>query len=248
MARKAKKHASGGAEVAATKSDSLPSFDEQALTALTSKIEQQFGKGKPPKEQQPTTGKRSSNYESPGTEAKGRGTKGKARTQEKHARGIKRDAHGNAKAADEPAAKRQKKQAKHQNGEERDGRAVLLEEILALGGTEEDLDLVADVVSDDEEEGSAPTNSTDKSLRKDLANFVAGLGIKGDAQETDADTVTDEEADNAWEEASASESPSVESEEEEAAPPLNKKTEISPSKPEILATSNPNRLVSTIPS
>lgn len=86
--------------------------------------------------------------------------------------GKKRDSQGNVKDSEISKPK--------------NDRDTLLQEILALGGTEEDLDLVADAVSDDEDlEGSGPSTS-DKDLKKELAKFVSGLGIEVQADEESA--------------------------------------------------------------
>lgn len=239
MARKSKKPASGGSEAPNSKSDNFASFDEQALSALTAKIEQEFGKTKSEHERQPDTINRSRKHEKSGTDVKVKAAKGKVRTQEL-ARGTKRDAHGNTKLAGKAAANSQPGPTKQRSVKGMDDRAVLLEEILALGGTEEDLDLVADVVSDEEDEESNSTKPADKSFRKDLASFVAALGIEGDIQEDDADSIADEEADDGWEEASDPDSSRVQSEEITEAP--TKKAKLS--SPEAQLSINPNRLVS----
>lgn len=53
---------------------------------------------------------------------------------------------------------------------------VLLEEILALGGNKDDLDLVGDADSDDDAPAAASGN-TDKNLHAELAQFAAALGF-----------------------------------------------------------------------
>ncbi|KAL7628240.1 RNA-binding ribosome biosynthesis protein mak21 [Parahypoxylon ruwenzoriense] len=57
--------------------------------------------------------------------------------------------------------------------------STLLDEIRALGGDEEDLKLVGDINSDDEEidDGKGKKNA-DKDLRAELAKFAAGLGFE----------------------------------------------------------------------
>lgn len=64
----------------------------------------------------------------------------------------------------------------------------LQEEVLALGGTMDDYELVAGAPSDSEMEGDEmkSVKASHKSLGRDLQQFVRGLGIdKADAQETD---------------------------------------------------------------
>jgi len=70
---------------------------------------------------------------------------------------------------------------------------------LALGGTEEDLDLVAEALSDEEDNKVAVP---DKSFRKELANFVAGLGIEGEINEVGGDDSDEEDAGDGLEDAS----------------------------------------------
>jgi ribosome biogenesis protein MAK21 len=170
---------------------SIPSFDEKALSVLTAKIEKGFGAGK---SQQPGDLKRGK-QESNGTNYQ-RSAKAQSKTKPvEQARGIKRDSRGNAKVAGgEPPTKQR-------NEKSNDDRAVLLKEILALGGTEEDLDLVVDAVSDEEDDDSNEV-LPDKSFRKELANFVAGLGIEGELDEVGSSGSDKEDTNDGWEDAS----------------------------------------------
>jgi ribosome biogenesis protein MAK21 len=94
----------------------------------------------------------------------------------------------------DPGSRRQNKQA-----------STLLDEILALGGNEDDLDLVANVDSGDEG-GEAPRPKVssepiaDKSLRDELAQFASTLGFskfrENEDPETDEDSDVVEEAPN----------------------------------------------------
>ncbi|KAK4209038.1 CBF/Mak21 family-domain-containing protein [Rhypophila decipiens] len=89
--------------------------------------------------------------------------------------------------------------------------SALLDEILALGGDEADLELVANIDSDDEG-GNAPQSkesgniSIDKSFQDELAKFASSLGFDSVRQEDDA--TADEESEE-----------DVSSDEEEIAPP-----------------------------
>ncbi|KAI1004291.1 Ribosome biogenesis protein [Podosphaera aphanis] len=96
----------------------LPSFDEKALTALTSRIEEslEMHKLQPPV----------------------------ART--------KRDAAGNAKVSGKPTITNTGSSSRPKHSEDKASKETLLKEILALGGTEEDLELVEDLSSEDNEE------------------------------------------------------------------------------------------------
>lgn len=97
--------------------------------------------------------------------------------------GKKRDSQGNVKDRSESNSA--------------DDRETLLQEILALGGTEEDLDLIAGAVSDDEDLGGAAPATSNKDLKKELAKFVAGLGIEGHVEEESAGE--EEDQDGHWE-------------------------------------------------
>ncbi|KFY47351.1 hypothetical protein V495_01985 [Pseudogymnoascus sp. VKM F-4514 (FW-929)] len=137
---------------------SLPSFDESALSALTEKIEKGFNKG--------------ASSEAAQKPAKKDKNKPNGASQSKDtAPGKKRDAEGNVKTT-----------AKSNKAAEGSARDILLQEILALGGTEEDLDLVEGVESEDEDvEGTQP-KIDDPKFAKEFSKFIAGLGIEGQAQ------------------------------------------------------------------
>lgn len=169
---------------------------------MTEKIEKGFGENKASqqlgdadsgnyKKQKPTTGQRNSD------------PKIKAKHPEKN-RGTKRDAHGNVKPAGKAKTESSISVSKNHNGDANDDRNALLKEILALGGTEEDLDLVAGVKSDDEDLEGIDGSPQDKSLKKELAKFVAGLGIEGAVLEDvgESELEQDEEVEGVWEEVS----------------------------------------------
>jgi len=189
MAKKKIKSSKGAESSKQQENLNLPSFDETALSALTARIEKGLDN------KQPDT------------------SSGKSRPTSKHptpiARGVKRDASGNAKSTTNPKAangtnkkdKKDKTDMKQGNGENK--REILLQEILALGGTAEDLDLVGDAPSDEDGEYDEISTSVDKSFKRDLARFVEGLGIEGSGEkdlaeepveesEEDQDTVEDE--------------------------------------------------------
>lgn len=171
----------------------LPSFDESALSALTEKIEKGFNKGTS-----------SDAVQKPAKKDK---NKPNGASQSKDtAPGKKRDAEGNVKLTTKSnkAAVRKPKQAESGAAAEGSARDILLQEIFALGGTEEDLDLVEGVESEDEDvEGNQPKDD-DPKFAKEFSKFVAGLGIEGqaqiDASESEAE-VDEADADSEeWEE------------------------------------------------
>lgn len=75
-------------------------------------------------------------------------------------------------------------------------RAQIEEEILALGGSKEDLDLVADVASELELEGTKPSKAPRNDLKKELMKFVQDIGIQTVNYES-SESEDEEEADDA---------------------------------------------------
>jgi ribosome biogenesis protein MAK21 len=160
----------------------VATFDEQALLALTGKIEKDL-------HEQQRAGK---------VENAGAGHQKAARHSRSMAkvdsvplglnRGIKRGANGSIKLAgrdrieDRNAALKQ-----HKEGDVKDN--PLLEDILALGGTKEDYELVVGADSDDQGEDSV--EHKDMSLQNDLAKFVATLDIEGIARGADDTEIQD---------------------------------------------------------
>lgn len=230
-----------------SKNDSLPTFDEKALSALTAKIEKGFEKDKP---QQSTPNASSNGSRKQGGLSNGV-KKSNANPEPKNkspelTRGTKRDANGNAKGGSKVAAKSQGPPADQKNGKGEDERGVLLQEILALGGTEEDLDLIADAESDEEDGGQKTEALPDKSLKKELAKFVAGLGMEGNMAEEESEPEVDGDEDgdeDGWEEASDVESSVASDGPEETEPAV--KVPVPPSK-DTSSTKDANRLVSTV--
>lgn len=177
--------------------DSIPSFDESALSALTEKIEQGLSKTNAPrKPAEPANRSHKQEVKTNGRKPKELNAKNSKLTEQ--ARGTKRDSKGNAK----PTSPISQSKKSVQKGNTDDDRATLLKEILALGGTEEDLDLVADAASDDEELDAQESATTDKTLKKDLAKFVASLGINAQLGEEADDSEDEEPVEDEWEEAS----------------------------------------------
>jgi ribosome biogenesis protein MAK21 len=228
--------------------DVLPPFDETALSALTEKIEKGFGKRKAPQQLGDTgSGNRKIGKETNGQRDSDSKTKGK---NAEHNRGTKRDAQGNVKVAGKRKAESSSRQKNTKNAGAKDDRGTLLKEILALGGTEEDLDLVAGAASDDEDVEGDNGPAQDKSFKKDLAKFVAGLGIEGaaveDASEPEAEQ--EEQGEEEWEEASDLDSP-----EESDVPdgpeesPKKLATTLPDTKNTDVSSKGPNRLVSMSP-
>jgi len=207
----------------------IPSFDERALSALTEKIEKGFGKNKPSQKPADSSdrGQKSAKPKKGPKSAEAKSIK------PQETRGTKRDAQGNTKVPSNGSRSKDQKSGKGQ-----DDRAALLQEILALGGTEEDLALVADAQSESENEDAAPL---DKSLKKDLAQFVAGLGIEGYGAADEEGLEAEEETEEEWEEASNVGSTEATDDEVE---PLSVEKAAAPKEVDN-SFKDPNRLVST---
>jgi ribosome biogenesis protein MAK21 len=244
-----RKNAYGKDSKAATNADDeLPSFDEKALFALTEKIEKGLGQSKAPQQSRDTTGGNSKQ----GKESKARrdSTSKSKTTKSELNRGIKRDAHGNVKGPGQEKAGNTNRATKKTRGGANDAGTVLLQEILALGGTEEDLDLVAGAASDDENLDGDNAPATDKSFRKDLAKFVAGLGIEGpideDVSELEGEDAEEDQGEEDWEEASDLDSPADSDISAGPKEATQKQTSALPDvkKSDVASSQGPNRLVS----
>jgi len=215
-----------------------PSFNEQALSALTDTLDKKLGTS--PAQPQVTVN------QSKGKKANGvPATASKKSKKAESGRGTKRDAQGNAKAAD---TRSQSKPKKSNGGD--DSRSVLLKEILALEGTEDDLNLLDNAASDNEDLVTENSKSLDKSLQKELAKFAASLGIEAQAVEDASEQEEGEESIESgeeWEEASELESVA----ESEIAPPLVATKPVKAIAPVTKASEGAlskeaNRLVSTL--
>lgn len=191
------KSGSAGKQLGAGTNNNLSTFDESALSALTARIEKGLDN---------TTGKTNQSSNRPTTATKNGKNKEerKQKLQKQHGglhatingqpskdnRGVKRDASGKAKLK----AHTKKNDARQSiPNNDADDRAALLEEILALGGTADDLDLVADALSDDDDVVHESNDPLDKSLRDDLARFVGDLGLAQSLADDEGTASEDEE-------------------------------------------------------
>lgn len=155
-----------------------PVFDEAALSSLTAKIDTDLANPKPR------------------SEPKDQKQKEERPAKRKRSETDVKDATPNKRQAQEPKnrpAKPSKKTAK-ESKTPKDKKAELLQEILALGGDENDLDIIAGVDSDVEEGQEAKPKEApaqmDKTLKNELAKFAAGLGFE---KVRDEDAATDDE-------------------------------------------------------
>lgn len=155
----------------------LPSFDESALSALTSKIESGFHNATAPK--QDLRDRNPSRDEDP------RYRIDKARKSKLHIKdrvsGEKSDAQGTVNEQTGGGSRTAKDLADEHRGRNGEEQKILLQEILALGGTEDDLDLVMGVATDDDDTADAEpeqTSTNDPKLTKELSKFITSLGIE----------------------------------------------------------------------
>jgi ribosome biogenesis protein MAK21 len=189
----------GGASATDSQSADIPQFDDGAFAGLRQKIEQRLnnqssGKGKSKKDKKPQ----------PSIEtAKKEKDTPKAGKNQGSAQGKKRDRNGDVIAREEQKGD-QKKQGKSEGPKKSIKNDTLREEILALGGTEEDLDLLDGVDSESEVEG-APSKGKkggDEDLRKELSKMLEAAGHvvpddleddEAEAEEEDAEAEAEDE-------------------------------------------------------
>jgi ribosome biogenesis protein MAK21 len=161
------------ASVAASAADSIVMPDASAFVGLRQKIEERLknqnqnaGKGKKDNNKPPA----------PKTDAfakKGRQSPAKPGRSQDSAQGKKRDRNGEVIARGEKKGGKSNQEnfkAPRKTNEDE----TLRQEILAMGGTEEDLDLLAGVDSESEVEGE--TSKGDDDLRKQLASMLEASG------------------------------------------------------------------------
>lgn len=192
-----KKQKQSGASAVTSSASDLSTFDESALTALTATIEKGFSAPKPKHQD----GKKNQKHQR-ASEVKPE-VKNVVGNTSDFMNGKKRDASGNVK-----------KTNVFSNSDQSNGkvsREVLLQEILNLGGTEEDLELIEDIDSEDEYDSYPDAPSAEETkFARELSQFVTGLGINGQAEATaeEPEDVEDSEEES-WEEDSGDKTPAV---------------------------------------
>ena len=210
---------------------SIPSFDESALSALTEKIEKGFsGKGK-------------SKDSKPAQNAPKQSNKSQASRSNTVPIGKKRDRAGYVKPPKGNATAL--KPAPDANvASEHD---TLLKEILEMGGSKEDMDLM-DIESEDEIEGRDEAITKDSKFAKEFQSFFAGLGLEGQASAAvvdDDEEEEEEEEEEEKEEVEEVEEDNAESEEESAAEePAPKLVQVLEKKQPEKKSNDASRLVS----
>lgn len=195
MAKGKGKRTSGANEIVAEKSASasdaqaapnVPQIDESAFAGLRQKIEQRLkdqnsGKGKSKKNEKSDKPAESTPTKKNATPSKGQDS----------AQGRKRDRNGEVIARDEKKEGKNKAgKAPKKGGDDE----TLRQEILALGGTEEDFDLLAGVDSEDEVEG-VKAKGGDDDLRKELSKMLEAAGhvVPQDVADEDVEEEEDED-------------------------------------------------------
>ncbi|KAI1386925.1 CBF-domain-containing protein [Hypoxylon trugodes] len=165
----------------------MATFDDDALSRLTAKIDSQLAESKknPSKKDQ---GKRKRDQTADVDQSPP--NKRKNTSAPNHKKPMK-DSNRSPKT--------QKQTQKPTRASGKPDHSTLLDEIKALGGDEEDLKLVEDIDSEDEELNNEKSKkNTDKDLRAELAKFAAGLGFD-DVRPEPGDEESDDGADGAEE-------------------------------------------------
>ena len=185
--------------------EAAPQIEESAFAGLRQKIEQRLKDQNNAKQQK---SKNKSKGDSKDTPKKENAPKPAPTQDSKKAnddnKGKKRDRNGDVIAKEEKTGGKGKP-SKPSGEDEND---ALRQEILALGGTEEDLDLVAGVGSESETEDKADApkkqsnKSNDDSLCKELSSMLAAAGqvVPDDLEDDEEEGEEEEEADGGGEE------------------------------------------------
>lgn len=171
--------------------DAMPQIEESAFAGLRQKIEQRLkdqnaakekSKNNKAKQAAEKTAKNNTAEAAPKTNAK-RGDN------QKDTKGKKRDRNGDVIAAEEKKVK----------GKPSTDQDEFLQEVLALGGTQEDIALLEGIDSEDEDVEDAPKKSNDKSaeelLRKELSGMLAAAGqvVPEDAQDDEFEDLAEDD-------------------------------------------------------
>lgn len=230
----------------------MPQLDEGAFAGLRQKIEQRLkdqssGKGKSKKNDK-------SNalfQKSPATKDK-QGTSQAGKKQEDSAHGKKRDRNGDVIARDEKKAGKSKQDKPAAGAKKNNSNDTLRQEILALGGTEEDLELLADVDSECEVEGTSSKSKAkggDDDLRKELSKMLEAAGhvVPDDLGEDEVEEEEEAEAEDELEEDAQDEGSDGDSEEtsepEDDEPEDSDTEETQPAPKETKAKKEPEAVV-----
>lgn len=184
--------------------DAFPQLQEGAFAGLRQKIEQKL-KDQNAAKQKKNDNKNNNKLKEAPKETPKQNNKQAAPTQaakrgsgaDKNNQGKKRDRNGDVIAR----GGKKETETKPSKSSGMDENDTLRQEILALGGTEEDLDLLAGIESDSEVEGAkeAPKKSNNKSdddfLRKELSSMLAAAGqvVPDDLPDDEAEAEDEED-------------------------------------------------------
>ena len=163
--------------------DSLPNLDQSAFAGLRQKIEQELkneneAKQKPKNKAKDTSNDAPKKTNDTPKKEKAAPAKPESKEESNKNKGKKRDRNGDVIAREQKNAGKSKPSSSGQKNDH----DTLRQEILALGGTQDDYDLLADIDSESEVEGAADTSkksnkkSDDDSLRKELSSMLAAAG------------------------------------------------------------------------
>ncbi|KAI1330914.1 CBF-domain-containing protein [Xylariaceae sp. FL0255] len=184
----------------------MATFDEAALSKLTAKLDSKLAEIKTSDNKSQAKGKRKLDHAADNAQHPS-----KKRNQQKKPNKPRESGRSRSNAgaqSDSPHAARHFKTQDKKNKPSQPSKPsessdsnVLLDEIKALGGDEDDFKLIEGVESDDEAVNSQKLNkSTDKTLRAELAKFAAGLGFDEVAPESASEAEEEEEGENNGEE------------------------------------------------
>ncbi|KAL3480152.1 CBF/Mak21 family-domain-containing protein [Aspergillus californicus] len=176
--------------------DDFPQIEESAFAGLRQKIEQKLKDGAA--KQKPKNDKSKPAPTGDAKKAKPSATKSdsKSASNDKNNKGRKRDRSGEVIARDE---KKEDGNTSQPKSNKVGGDDALRQEILALGGTEEDFEMLAGVGSESEVEDTNVSKSKGKSaedsLRKELSSMLAAAGqvVPDDIQEDELEEEEEEE-------------------------------------------------------
>lgn len=181
--------------------DALPKLDESAFAGLRQKIEQRLKSENESKQRKLNNNNKSKKDADKDPSKKKNEDSKKPGSKEDSTKGKKRDRNGEVIAREDKNNDR-KGQSTSKDGNEDDD---LRREILALGGTEEDFDLLANVDSESEVEAATDAsvkskNKTDEtSLRNELAKILEAAGhvvpddVEDEDENDDEDNAEDED-------------------------------------------------------
>ncbi|KAL2832721.1 CBF/Mak21 family-domain-containing protein [Aspergillus pseudoustus] len=180
--------------------NAFPELEESAFAGLRQKIEQRLKDGANKQKAKFNKSEPAPVEDAKNTKQSSAKPDSKSRSgSDKNNQGKKRDRNGDVISRDG------KKQNKSQSLTSTDGDDTLRQEILALGGTEEDFEMLAGVDSDEEEDADTSKKSKGKSdeasLRKELSSMLAAAGqfvpedLEDDDVEEEAEAEDEEDAD-----------------------------------------------------